>query len=101
MICFLTSVSKCMFKNYKIKIIKKTISSFMYVFKKKKGEGSNTKSRSGRPRKMCTNKNELFMHTKDGSMLPPFQQPTIKEKIFIRNGNAFLLRNLKKVNIVD
>lgn len=57
---------------------------------------SNNKGKTGRPRKNKANKNQSFMHHKDRLHIA-FVHPTSKELVHIKNGNCFLMRNMRKV----
>lgn len=63
--------------------------------------GGTTKAKTGRPRKNKANKNQSFMHGKDANCMANYQQPTSKELAYIKNGNCFLMRNMRKVREVE
>lgn len=63
-----------------------------------KNINNNNKGRTGRPKKNQANKNQSFMHSKDLKNLANYLQPTSKELCYIRNGNCFLMRNIRKVS---
>ncbi|XP_037039664.1 histone-lysine N-methyltransferase ash1 [Bradysia coprophila] len=58
-------------------------------------KSSNNKGKTGRPRKNKANKNQSFMHHKDRLHIA-FVHPTSKELLHIKNGNCFLMRNMRK-----
>lgn len=62
-----------------------------------KPNNKNNKGKTGRPRKNKANKNQSFMHHKDRSHMA-FVHPTSKELVHIKNGNCFLMRNLRKAS---
>lgn len=64
-----------------------------------KNINNNNKGRTGRPKKNQANKNQSFMHSKDLKNLANYLQPTSKELCYIRNGNCFLMRNIRKVSL--
>lgn len=71
-----------------------TNSIFIYF---QSSESNNANARPGRQRKQKAQKNKPICSTKEGTGIAPFQPPTAKERLIIRNNHCFLIRNLEKI----